>query len=901
MRIIALLTILPFAALSPAAADMEWVKVSDDNKGFVLSESRKPFVPWGFNYDHEGDGKLIEDYWDEQWPTVESAFREMKELGANVVRIHLQFGKFMESPTKPRPSSLDQLTRLVKFAEQIGLYLDVTGLGCYHKRDVPPWYDKLSEQERWQAQVVFWEAVAKTCAESPAIFCYDLMNEPVVAGGDKKRNDWLGPGFGDKHFVQYITLDREGRERPEIAQEWIRILVSAIRTHDKRHSVTVGLVPWSLDRPGLTSGFVPEKIADDLDFIAVHIYPETGKMEEAIETLKGFAAVGKPVVIEEIFPLKCDAKELGRFIDQSRQHATGWIGFYWGKTPAEIRPAKTIPEAITLSWLELFEEKTPQILGKQAKTNSFLNNGVTAHRGNSGDFPENTLPAFESGIEVGADWIELDIFRTKDGKLVVIHDRTTARTGDKNLGVTDSTYENLLTVDVATDFRNRTGKTIDNCPAQTIPLLEDVLRLVMKQNRTRISIQPKMDCVAEAVALVKSLKAERWVGFNDGNLQYMADVKRLAPEIPVFWDRGADTNIEEDIRIAHQHGFEALVLHHSGVTPEKVRKIKAAGLEVGAWTVNDGEAMEKLLNMGVQRLYTDHPRRLLALKAEDQPPAVSFHQGDGRLQIVIGDQQIAEYVFEDDKIRRPYFRHLRTLSGVQVTRNHPPVPGQDLDDHPTMHPGLWLAFGDLNAADFWRNKGRVRHIRYVEPPKGKSGSGSFTVQNAYEADREILCTENCEITISVQTNGYLLDWTSTFRSENGDITFGDQEEMGLGVRMATPLAVVKGGTITDSKGRKNEPQVWGQQADWCEYSGVVDGKQVGVVLMPNPKNFRPSWFHARNYGLLVANPFGQNAFTKSDKSRVAVNQGDEFKLRFGVLVYEGNSPEIDVAYREYVK
>ena len=48
----------------------------------------------------------------------------------------------------------------------------------------------------------------------------------------------------------------------------------------------------------------------------------------------------------------------------------------------------------------------------------FLANGVTAHRGNSGEFPENTLPAFKSGIEAGADWIELDIFRTKDGKLV---------------------------------------------------------------------------------------------------------------------------------------------------------------------------------------------------------------------------------------------------------------------------------------------------------------------------------------------------------------------------------------------------------------------------------------------------------------------------------------------------
>jgi glycerophosphoryl diester phosphodiesterase len=226
------------------------------------------------------------------------------------------------------------------------------------------------------------------------------------------------------------------------------------------------------------------------------------------------------------------------------------------------------------------------------------------------------MPAFQSGIDVGADWIELDILRTKDGKLVVIHDRTTRRIGDGDLVVADSTYEELAKVDVATDFRQRTGKTIFECPPQRIPLLRDVLRLVMKQNRTRVSIQPKMDCVADAVALVKSLKAERWVGFNDGNLDYMSDVKRLAPDIPVFWDRGKETNIADDIAIAKKHGFEALVLHHEGVTPEKVQKIKAAGIEVGAWTVNDRDTMSRLLDAGVERIYTDHPRLLLSLKSK---------------------------------------------------------------------------------------------------------------------------------------------------------------------------------------------------------------------------------------------------------------------------------------------
>lgn len=128
----------------------------------------------------------------------------------------------------------------------------------------------------------------------------------------------MGPGFGDKFFVQFIALDRQDRNRSDVARKWIRILITAIRKHDKRHLITVGLVPWSLDRPGLTSGFVPEKIADDLDFIAMHIYPEKGKVDEAIETVKGFAAVGKPVVIEETFVLKCGADELEDFIDASR-------------------------------------------------------------------------------------------------------------------------------------------------------------------------------------------------------------------------------------------------------------------------------------------------------------------------------------------------------------------------------------------------------------------------------------------------------------------------------------------------------------------------------------------------------------------------------------------------------
>lgn len=339
------------------AGEMPWVAVSQDKTGFVLESSGTAFVPWGFNYDHDDAGRLIEDYWDAEWPTIETHFAQIKKLGANVVRIHLQLGKFMDGPDRPNKKALDRLALLLTLAEKECLYLDLTGLGCYHKQNVPAWYDTLGEQDRWNVQARFWQAVAATCAESSAVFCYDLMNEPVVPGGKRMDGQWLGPAFAGKHFVQFITLDQKDRPRPEVAQKWVNHLAKAIREKDKRHLLTVGLVDWSLDRPGLTSGFVPEKIAGDLDFLCVHLYPETGKLDAAIKTLAGFS-VGKPVVIEETFPLKCSVDEFAQFIQSSEKHACGWIGFYWGTPPETLRRSTEIKDVLLLGWLDYFVHQT---------------------------------------------------------------------------------------------------------------------------------------------------------------------------------------------------------------------------------------------------------------------------------------------------------------------------------------------------------------------------------------------------------------------------------------------------------------------------------------------------------------------------------------------------------------
>ena len=343
---------------SPVPAAQEWIRPSEDGTHFVRTTTGKPFVVWGVNYDHDHAGRLLEDYWGEEWATVVEDFGEIKALGANVVRIHLQVGRFMETATKPNAASLDRLRKLVALAEDTGLYLDVTGLGCYHKDDVPKWYDELEEQSRWDVQARFWKAVAETCKSSPAIFCYDLMNEPVVSGG-KNPQDWLvGEPLGGKYFVQRITTTANGRDSREIARDWVARLTTAIREVDDRHMITVGVIPWAKVFKGAKPLFYAPDVCGPLDFVSVHFYPKAGELEADLTALRVYD-VGKPLVIEEIFPLAASHEETLDFINHSKTLADGWISFYWGRTIEEYEADGDLKAALVAGWLKHFRDQAP--------------------------------------------------------------------------------------------------------------------------------------------------------------------------------------------------------------------------------------------------------------------------------------------------------------------------------------------------------------------------------------------------------------------------------------------------------------------------------------------------------------------------------------------------------------
>jgi hypothetical protein len=294
--------------------------------------------------------------------------------------------------------------------------------------------------------------------------------------------------------------------------------------------------------------------------------------------------------------------------------------------------------------------------------------------------------------------------------------------------------------------------------------------------------------------------------------------------------------------------------------------------------------------------------------------AVGFARDDGRITVTVGGQPVAVYCYQDDKITRPFFTHVRTLSGIQVTRNHPPIAGQDIEDHATLHPGIWMSFGDISGSDFWRLSAKVQHDKFTEEPAGGADKGSFAVRNKYldqQDPSKVVCNEVARYTFAVRPIGILLLWDSSFSSES-EFSFGDQEEMGLGFRIATPLRVGKSGrgdvpagsgAISDSEGRQNEKQIWGNIARWCDYSGATDHQIVGMTIFCHPGNVQTSSFHARDYGLLVANPFGRKAFRKGEESRVAVRPGEKLRLRYGILIHSGpgdHQPDLTAAYDDYV-
>jgi putative membrane-bound dehydrogenase-like protein len=280
-----------------------------------------------------------------------------------------------------------------------------------------------------------------------------------------------------------------------------------------------------------------------------------------------------------------------------------------------------------------------------------------------------------------------------------------------------------------------------------------------------------------------------------------------------------------------------------------------------------------------------------------------IERSDRVWQLHSGKRAIGQFVLETPEIPRPHFANLSTPNGTQVTRNHPPVPGVDADDHATMHPGVWIAFGDLSGEDFWRNRARMRHDRVTEEPHEEDGVLRWGTQSSLIGKGETsMGTVLHRFAVKEVPGAWAIEWEATFRASEGrELVFGDQEEMGFGVRVATAITEKNGGRLVNSQGDQSAGGTWGKAASWVDYAGTIDGRKAGVTVAAHRLNFRPCWWHNRDYGVFVANPFGRSAMKQGDVSEVRVAAGESLTLKFLTLLHEGDTYQPETAIGEVWK
>ncbi len=235
---------------------------------------------------------------------------------------------------------------------------------------------------------------------------------------------------------------------------------------------------------------------------------------------------------------------------------------------------------------------------------------VCAHRGRSGLFPENTMAAYEAAVEIGADFMELDVRSTADGEIVCIHDSTVDRTTDGSGEVSEMTLEQVQALDA--------GAWIDDDFAgERIPLLGDVLEQIAP--RLVIDIEIKQRGIAEQVAqIVQQAGAVRRVtivSFDTGDLRTAKSTEpQLACGLISSGPDGDDIEAERAlIASALECGASFLTCSHGSVTESLVRECHLMGLLLMAWTMDQPEDIERMIDMQVDALVSNYPGRALEM------------------------------------------------------------------------------------------------------------------------------------------------------------------------------------------------------------------------------------------------------------------------------------------------
>ncbi len=245
---------------------------------------------------------------------------------------------------------------------------------------------------------------------------------------------------------------------------------------------------------------------------------------------------------------------------------------------------------------------------------------LIAHRGASGYAPENTLIAVRRAMEMRAEMVEVDILLSKDGIPVLLHDPSLDRTTNGTGVVSDLTLDELKLLDAGSWFDVQFA-------GEQIPTVDELLALCKGKMALNLEIKTQAvtdtlegGVVGKVVELVRKHGMERNVIFSSFDPRAIVQLKAIAPDIAgaILYDNRLYNNAHP-VDIVAELGADAFNCNWRQVRASLVDSLHQAGVQVNVYTVNADTLMHKMLDMGVDGIFTDYPDVLLQVLRDRNP------------------------------------------------------------------------------------------------------------------------------------------------------------------------------------------------------------------------------------------------------------------------------------------
>lgn len=292
-------------------------------------------------------------------------------------------------------------------------------------------------------------------------------------------------------------------------------------------------------------------------------------------------------------------------------------------------------------------------------------------------------------------------------------------------------------------------------------------------------------------------------------------------------------------------------------------------------------------------------------------PRIKLEKADDRIVVKIDDQLFTEYVFKG--YEKPILYPVIGPQGVGMTRNWPMKEGfkNEAKDHP-HHKSIWFGHMKVNDESFWHEGKTAGTTRQTELVSAKGDTIQTRNQLVGKDGKTVIATDSRTIRFETDGDTRMIEFTVTYHATEGDIKFGDNKDGQMGIRMHPALRISDNKDVVKAVGKKvangkainsegdTEKNIWGKRAKWIAYWGTVDEKKVGIAVFDHPTNLRhPTWWHARDYGLLSANPFGIHHFEnkKEPVGEYTLKKGESLSFRHLFVFFPGDYKSANIEDR----